>query len=108
MVSLHEKTDLMARFATVVNTGVIERTMPMPMPLTAEELFRRLETYKAHDISWRAGKILTGIYDPGHATETVVKAAYSRFLTENVLFSQFAATGKRGCAGSCLGEVECV
>ena len=46
--------------------------------LSPEELFSRLEMYKERDISWRAGKILTGIYDPGRETEVVVKEAYSR------------------------------
>ncbi|HVU67141.1 MAG TPA: aspartate aminotransferase family protein [Ktedonobacteraceae bacterium] len=54
--------------------------------LPPEELFRRLDRYKAHDVAWRTGKILTGIYDPGRETESVVKEAYSRFLTENVLY----------------------
>ena len=54
--------------------------------LPPEELFHRLEAYKAHDISWRAGKVLTGIYDPGRETEAVVKEAYTQFLTENVLY----------------------
>ncbi|QBD74847.1 aspartate aminotransferase family protein [Ktedonosporobacter rubrisoli] len=61
----------------------------MPIPahgLPAEELFRRLEMYKERDVSWRAGKILTGIYDPGGETEAVVKEAYTRFLTENALY----------------------
>lgn len=61
----------------------------MPMPergLPSEELFRQLEAYKTHDVSWRAGRILTGIYDPGRETEAVVKEAYTRFLTENVLY----------------------
>jgi glutamate/tyrosine decarboxylase-like PLP-dependent enzyme len=63
--------------------------MVMPIPvhgLPPEELFRRLERYKEHDVSWRAGKILTGIYDPGRKTEAVVKQAYSSFLTENALY----------------------
>lgn len=61
----------------------------MSMPergLSPEEVFRQLEAFKAHDVSWRAGKILTGIYDPGRETEAVVKQAYTNFLTENVLY----------------------
>jgi len=54
--------------------------------LPSEELFRRLEAYKERDVSWRSGRILTGIYDPGRETEAVVKVAYSSFLTENVLY----------------------
>ncbi|GHO97108.1 aspartate aminotransferase family protein [Reticulibacter mediterranei] len=61
----------------------------MPIPahgLPPEELFQRLEHYKEHDVSWRAGRILTGIYDPGDEIEAIVKQAYSSFLTENALY----------------------
>lgn len=61
--------------------------MPIPLQgLSSEELFHRLDMYKEHDVSWRAGRILTGIYDPGREAEAVVKEAYTRFLTENVLY----------------------
>ncbi len=50
-----------------------------------EELFRRLEEYRAHDMSWRDGRTWAYVYDPGQEAEEVIKQAFSMYLTENAL-----------------------
>ena len=50
-----------------------------------DEVFRRLEGFRAHDMDWRSGRTWAYVYDPGPEAEEVIKRAYSMFLTENAL-----------------------
>ena len=53
--------------------------------LDREELFARLEDYRAADLPWRSGRIWAYIYDPGAEAEAVIKDAFCAYLTENGL-----------------------
>jgi sphinganine-1-phosphate aldolase len=53
--------------------------------LRAEEIFERMEAYRAGDMNWREGRTWAYIYDPGPEAEEVIKRAYMMFLTENAL-----------------------
>jgi glutamate/tyrosine decarboxylase-like PLP-dependent enzyme len=57
--------------------------------LAKHELLATLQTYRSHDVPWRSGRVMAGIYDPGAAVEEVAKAAYTEFLTENALYPNF-------------------
>ena len=50
-----------------------------------DELFRRLEEYRANDMPWRDGRTWAYVYDPGQEAEEVIKQAFSMYLTENAL-----------------------
>lgn len=53
--------------------------------LSKEEIYRRLEEYRAHDMPWRDGRTWAYVYDPGREAEEVIKHAYTSYLTENAL-----------------------
>jgi glutamate/tyrosine decarboxylase-like PLP-dependent enzyme len=53
--------------------------------LSREALFQALESYKAHDVRWRSGRVWGYVYDAGREVEEVAKQAYTLFLTENAL-----------------------
>lgn len=53
--------------------------------LSKEELFRRLEAFRAGDMPWRDGRTWAYVYDPGKEAEDVIKQAFSLYLTENAL-----------------------
>jgi len=53
--------------------------------LPRERLFERLESFREHDVDWRAGRTFAHVYDAGREAEEVGKEAYMRFLTENAL-----------------------
>jgi sphinganine-1-phosphate aldolase len=53
--------------------------------LAREELFRRLEAYRAGDMPWREGRTWAYVYDPGREAEEVIKQAFTMYLTENAL-----------------------
>jgi sphinganine-1-phosphate aldolase len=53
--------------------------------LTRDELFGRLEKYRAHDMPWRNGRTWAYVYDPGKEAEEVIKEAYMMYLSENGL-----------------------
>ncbi len=60
----------------------------MPIPehgRSRDEIAAILESYKAHDLDWRSGKIMAYVYDPGADAEAVVRQAYMAYLTENGL-----------------------
>ena len=59
-------------------------TIP-PQGLSGDELFRRLEAYRADDMPWRDGRTWAYVYDPGAEAEAVIKQAYTMYLTENAL-----------------------
>ncbi|GAB4429416.1 MAG: aspartate aminotransferase family protein [Chloroflexi bacterium OHK40] len=58
-------------------------------PLPADTIMARLAELRAHDVPWREGRLLAGIYDPGAETRTTIQAAYSAFLSENALYPNF-------------------
>src|SRR3972149_7730685 len=53
--------------------------------LPREELFQRMEAYRAGDMPWRDGRTWAYVYDPGREAEAVIKQAYMMYLTENAL-----------------------
>src|SRR5262245_50635249 len=53
--------------------------------LPSDELFRRLESYRADDMPWRDGRTWAYVYDPGAEAEAVIKQAYGMYRTENAL-----------------------
>jgi glutamate/tyrosine decarboxylase-like PLP-dependent enzyme len=56
-----------------------------PKGISKEEIFERMEAYRAGDMNWRDGRTWAYIYDPGPEAEEVIKQAYMMFLTENAL-----------------------
>lgn len=62
--------------------------MPTAMPAqgqSAAAVLAALEDYGANDLPWRDGGTFAYVYEGGRAVEAVVKAAYTRYLTENAL-----------------------
>ena len=57
--------------------------------LDRQTIFATLRAYKQHDVNWRSGKLLAGVYDPGDDNAATIKEAYTEFLTENALFLNF-------------------
>jgi sphinganine-1-phosphate aldolase len=53
--------------------------------LSAEAVMAALETYGEKDLPWREGGTFAYVYEGGRDVEAVVKAAYTRYLTENAL-----------------------
>ena len=53
--------------------------------LPREELFQRMEAYRAGDMPWRDGRTWAYVYDPGREAEEVIKQAYMMYLSENAL-----------------------
>lgn len=53
--------------------------------LSRDEIFARLESYRAHDVRWRDGRTFAYVYDPGPEAEAVIREAYGMFLSENGL-----------------------
>ena len=53
--------------------------------LSKDELFARMESYRAGDVDWRSGRTWAYVYDPGREAEEVIKRAYTMYLTENAL-----------------------
>lgn len=56
-----------------------------PKGLEKQEIFERMEAYRAGDMNWRDGRTWAYVYDPGPEAEEVIKQAYMMFLTENAL-----------------------
>ena len=38
------------------------------------------------DVDWQSGRVLTGVYDPGHEAHELAVQAYTRFLAHNALY----------------------
>jgi glutamate/tyrosine decarboxylase-like PLP-dependent enzyme len=55
----------------------------------ADEVLRRLDAYRQHDVPWREGRVLAGVYDPGEEVAAVTRAAYAMFLSENALYPNY-------------------
>lgn len=53
--------------------------------IPSDELFQRMEAYRARDLSWRDGRTWGFIYDAGKEVEAIAKKAYTSFLSENAL-----------------------
>jgi glutamate/tyrosine decarboxylase-like PLP-dependent enzyme len=53
--------------------------------LSKEEIFNTLQTFKARDMDWKAGKVWCYVYNPGDEPAEVTRAAYLSFLSENGL-----------------------
>ena len=50
-----------------------------------DELFEKMQSYRAGDMNWRDGRVWAYVYDPGREAEEVIKQAYMMFLSENAL-----------------------
>lgn len=57
----------------------------LPQPLSTDALFARLESYRARDVDWRAGRAFAYVFHAGREAEEVAKRAYMMFLSENAL-----------------------
>jgi glutamate/tyrosine decarboxylase-like PLP-dependent enzyme len=53
--------------------------------LSHEAVMAALKTYGEKDLPWREGGTFAYVYEGGRDVEEVVKAAYTRYLTENAL-----------------------
>lgn len=53
--------------------------------LGRDDLFSLLESYRAADVPWREGRTWAYVYDPGPEAESVIKDAFTAYLTENGL-----------------------
>jgi glutamate/tyrosine decarboxylase-like PLP-dependent enzyme len=53
--------------------------------LEKNDLFARMESYRANDTPWREGRTWAYVYDPGKEVEEVIKQAYMMYLSENGL-----------------------
>lgn len=51
----------------------------------ARTIIAGLEEYRANDMPWRDGRTWAYIYDPGAEAESLLKQAYTMYLTENGL-----------------------
>ena len=50
-----------------------------------DELFEKMQAYRADDMNWRDGRVWAYVYDPGREAEEVIKQAYMMYLSENAL-----------------------
>jgi len=53
--------------------------------LSRNDLFEKLEAFRAHDMPWRDGRTWAYVYDPGAEAESVIKQAFTMYLSENAL-----------------------
>jgi sphinganine-1-phosphate aldolase len=53
--------------------------------ITRDELFQRLEEFRADDFDWRSGRAFGYVFDPGRETMEIGKQAYNLFMGENAL-----------------------
>ena len=53
--------------------------------LDSKEIFAALEAYREGDMPWRDGRTWAYIYDPGAEAESLLKQAYTMYMTENGL-----------------------
>lgn len=52
----------------------------------AEQVLAELDDLARDDVDWHSGRILTGLYDPGHDAYDLSATVYTRFLTQNALY----------------------
>jgi glutamate/tyrosine decarboxylase-like PLP-dependent enzyme len=50
------------------------------------QVLAELDELGKADVDWQTGRILTGLYHPGHEAYQLTAEAYSRFLTQNALY----------------------
>lgn len=50
------------------------------------QVLAELDELARDDVDWRAGRILSGLYDPGREAYELSAKAYARFLTQNALY----------------------
>lgn len=50
-----------------------------------EQIFEQLERYRENDTPWREGRTWAYVYDPGPEAESVIKDAFTSYLSENGL-----------------------
>ncbi|MBC7770166.1 MAG: aspartate aminotransferase family protein [Phycisphaerales bacterium] len=53
--------------------------------LSKNAVLERLDAFAANDLPWREGNTFAYVYDPGREAEEVLKAALTRFMSENAL-----------------------
>jgi glutamate/tyrosine decarboxylase-like PLP-dependent enzyme len=53
--------------------------------LDSREIFAALEAYRADDMPWRDGRTWAYVYDPGAEAESLLKQAFTMYMTENGL-----------------------
>jgi len=53
--------------------------------LDPREIFAALEAYRADDMPWRDGRTWAYVYDPGAEAESLLKQAFTMYMTENGL-----------------------
>lgn len=53
--------------------------------LDAAAIFASLEDFRANDMPWRDGRTWAYVYDPGAEAESLLKQAYTMYMTENGL-----------------------
>lgn len=60
-----------------------------------EEVMKELMNFTEHDVDWRTGKVMTGLYDPGKNAHELAVEAYTRFLPQNALYvNMYPSIGK--------------
>ena len=61
----------------------------------ARQVLGELDEFTGGDADWRAGRILTGLYDAGGEAHAVAVEAYTRFLAQNALYiNMYPSLGK--------------
>ncbi|MFZ5855457.1 MAG: pyridoxal phosphate-dependent decarboxylase family protein [Chloroflexota bacterium] len=56
-----------------------------PSGRSKEEILATLQTFKARDMDWKAGKVWAYVYNPGDENAQVIRDAFILYLTENGL-----------------------
>ncbi len=63
--------------------------------MSHEEVMKELMNFAEHDVDWRTGKVMTGLYDPGKDAHNLAVEAYTRFLPQNALYvNMYTSIGK--------------
>jgi len=62
---------------------------------SAAEVLVELDELAKTDVDWRTGRILSGLYHPGHEAYQLTTEAYSRFLTQNALYINMYPSASR-------------
>ncbi len=63
--------------------------------MVPEAIMATLRGFKSHDMDWQSGRVFAYVYQPDETTATVVKDAYTLYLSENCLDpTTFPSTAK--------------
>ncbi len=60
----------------------------MPLPdqgFSRDQIMQALSEFRSQDLSWRDGRVLAYVYDAGEEAESIVKEAFTQYLSENAL-----------------------